>query len=358
MIDKMPAPTRPTERLMQAWIHHDTWKAGEAISLALGTSPYGDAAAEPKELHRPLLERAGQDGLAVARPIDWLWWGEKNGLPYHADWWLGVTPEGPIGFDGRHFAFNREEMLSERYLRQERKLINKWARKPYWTTREAIDITLNFTPYRGGWRGEAPETGETIREREDRFRIFGRAMESGQISEKASPRDYFIWFDKCGYFVSVAWRRALDMSGGSGEQAELKALALDNVTLKRDLKEKSKQIEALEISARSEPRAEGQAQIGKLRAEIKRLKADPDNPSQKAAMTRRINSLQKALLAAAVDCYSYDPRRPKSDAAQQISEKSSELGCRVTAQTISKHLNESADAHVDQAVWDVIFPRK
>ncbi|NIZ62309.1 hypothetical protein DL239_15140 [Sedimentitalea sp. CY04] len=360
MTDSMINPARPTESLMQAWIYRKLWTMNEAVALAAGITPVADADQDSLQSLQSLLERTERDGMRAATPKQWLWWGEKNDMPFHSDWWLAITPEGPTGFDGQHFAFNRGEMLSDAYLQQERRLINKWARKPYWTPREAIDLSLNFDPFTtDGWRGEAPETGETIREREDRFQMLERAAKVGDISEEAAPGDYILWLNKCGYIVSEAWWRAVGLKSSiieSIEADQLAALTIENEKLRQDVKTKTDRIEELEAAEKSVS-TDGQAvEIERLKKETARLKTDPENPREKAALTRRLNSLQKALLAAAVDGYSYDPRRARSDVAQQIAAKSDELGCPVTSQTVAKHLNESAEEHVDQAFWTAIYP--
>lgn len=180
MTDCEQMPARPIEQLMQAWIHQSHWALEEALLLALGTSPDADDASETLQSHEALLARAKRSGDRFGAPSDWLWWAERNNIPFHTEWWLAITPEGPIGYDGQHFAYRRREMHSERYLQQERRLIGKWTRKPYWTARKAIDLSLNFDPFTAdGWRGEAPETSDTICEREDRFRVLKRARENG-----------------------------------------------------------------------------------------------------------------------------------------------------------------------------------
>lgn len=364
MTEHEQVPPPPTERLMQAWIYQSRWILEEAVLLALGVSPDDDKAAEVLDVNSALLARAKRSGERSGAPGFWLWWAERNNLPFHTDWWLAITPEDPIGFDGQHFAHHRREMLSAEYLRQERRLIGIWARKPYWTQREAIDLSLNFEPFTSdGWRGDAPETGETIREREDRFRILERAKEIGEIAEKASPQDYLLWLKSRGYYVSEAWRRAVGITDQNTQQADaghLSELAAENATLIRQLEEKSARIEELEqeIEAEKPKSAERLEEVSKLKKRIRQLLDGPATPSEKGALARRIEYLERTLLAAAVDGYAYDPRQLKSDAPQQMANKAGELGCPLTAQTVRKQLKESADNHVESSVWDVIYPAK
>ncbi|MBO9401827.1 hypothetical protein [Shimia sp. R9_3] len=125
MKDAATLSAEPTETLMQAWIYQASWTTRDALLLALGVSPEAADAVEHIAPLSALLERTTSDGIRSAAPIDWLWWGEKNGVPFHSDWWLAITPQGPIGFDGQHFALLREEMLSDAYLQRERHLITK-----------------------------------------------------------------------------------------------------------------------------------------------------------------------------------------------------------------------------------------
>jgi len=359
MTDQNTAPAKPTERLMQAWIYRDTWTLEEAVLLALGGSRDDEGAREALQSYSPLLEQTKRNGMLIGVPKEWLWWGEKNGLPYHTEWWLAITPECPIGYDGRHFAHCRSEMLSDAYLKQERKLITGWAKKPYWTPREAIDLSLNFHPFRADhWRGTAPEYGGTIRERENRHIMLERALEVGDVTEKAKPQDYILWLDKCGFFVSEAWRRAVGIIEISSETEKLSALAIKNAELRNELRAMTEQIEALPAPTTSALLDKQSKEIKKLRRENKLLKTDPEDPRERGAMATRINSLQKALLAAAVDGLGYDPRRRKTNVARQIADKSDELGCKLTAQTVSRHLKESADEHVSQDTWEALFPTK
>lgn len=361
MTEYEQVPAQPTERLMQAWIYQSSWSLEEAVLLAMGVSPDNDKAAELLEEHSALLSRAKRSGERSGAPGFWLWWAERNSMPFHTDWWLAITPEGPIGFDGQHFAHHRREMLSAEYLRQERRLIGIWARKPYWTQREAIDLSLNFEPFStDGWRGDAPETGETIRERDDRFRILKRALEIGEIAEKASPLDYLLWLKMRGYYVSEAWRRAvgiMDRATQLADAGHLSELAAENVALIRQLKEKSARIEELEqeIEAETPKSAERLEEVSKLKKRIRQLLDGPDTPSEKGAQTKRIEYLQRSLLAAVVDAYGYNPRSLKSDVSQQIAAAATKLGYPLTAQTVRQHLKESADNHVERDVWDAIY---
>ncbi|MFD1341484.1 hypothetical protein [Litorisediminicola beolgyonensis] len=393
MLDDSEGSAKPTERLMQGWIYRETWTTEEALFLALGISPDQETVEYCLIAHAARLDRARRDGMDRATPLAWLWWGERNGFPYHHEWWLAVTPRGPIGYDGRHFAFHRKEMLSDAYLRFERQLITKWARMPSWTPQEALDISLNFEPFTSvNWLGEGPEFGPTIREREDRFKRLNRAVAIGEISETATPRDYIRWLDRAGYIVSEAWRRAVGLLEGNDvpdqalampsenehlrreleekvaelearsvrEQAELKALSKENQALRHQLRDRAEDIDALraEADVGAAKYQEAMKTLEELRESNEGLKADRDTRQKKAAQTRRIVSLQKALLAAVVDGFGYSPREGGSGIAQHISDAASSLGFSLTAQTITSHLKESADAHVSQDDWEHLYPRK
>lgn len=321
-----PDSARPTERLMQAWIYQDFWSLEETVLLAHGLSPDDDKAAEVLEKRSVSLSRMKRAQARSGAPEFWLWWAERNNMPFHTDWWLAITPGGPIGFDGRHFAHHRREMLSSEYLQQERRLIGKWARKPYWTAREAIDLSLNFEPFSTeSWRGDAPETGETIRERDDRFRVLERALEIREINEKSSAKVYLLWLKQRGYYVSPAWQRAVGIvdqrpqKSASIEPAELVA---ENAELQELLRVKDERLLALE-------------------AQLKASSAAGDSRAQKSANTMRIASLQKALIACAVDGYGYTPRQMRSDVPKQIADKAVELGCGLNQQTVRKLLKDA-----------------
>lgn len=337
MSDFEQASARPTEQLMQSWIYQSRWTLEEALLLALGVSPDDNRATEVLNEHGALLTRAKRSGERSGKPGFWLWWAERNNMPFHVDWWLAITPEGPIGYDGQHFAHHRREMLSEKYLQQERRLIGKWARKPYWTAREAIDLSLNFEPFStDGWRGEAPETGETIRERDDRFRILERALEMGEISEKSSAKDYLLWLKQRGYYVSPTWQRALgvvDQCFQKPDPVELAELIADNAALREQMREKDERLSVLD-------------------AQLKSSSSAKDNGAQKSASTLRIASLQKALIACAVDGHGYNPRQKRSDVPKQIADKATELGCGLDPQTVRKFLKEASEQHVDSDYWD------
>ena len=326
---------------MQAWVYQSHWTLEEALLLALGSSPDAHDASETLQSHEALLARAKRSGERFGAPADWLWWAERNNIPFHTDWWLAITPEGPIGYDGQHFAHHRREMLSEQYLQQERKLIGKWARKPYWTAREAIDLSLNFDPFTtDGWRVEAPETGETIREREDRFRIFERAMEIGEIGEKSPAKDYLLWLKQRGYYVSPAWHRAaglVDQNSQQSETVKLAEMSAENADLQQQLEERDEQLKELQKKLETAPR-------------------DEDSRAHKSASTLRIATLQKALIACAVDAHKYDPRQNRSDVPKQIADKSDELGCSIIQQTVRNLLKEASDEHVDRTYWDSLTP--
>ncbi|MEC7965081.1 MAG: hypothetical protein VX201_17545 [Pseudomonadota bacterium] len=105
MTDCEQMPARPTEQLMQAWIHQSYWALEEALLLALGTSPDADDASETLQSHEALLARAKRSGKRFGAPADWLWWAERNNIPFHTDSWLAITPKGPIGraVDGHRY---------------------------------------------------------------------------------------------------------------------------------------------------------------------------------------------------------------------------------------------------------------
>ncbi|MFD2740806.1 hypothetical protein ACFSUD_14575 [Sulfitobacter aestuarii] len=392
MKDAVMRPAKPTEHLMQAWIYQEFWTTRNALLLALGISPDAGDAEEHLTPQKALLDRTIRDGIRSGSPEDWLWWGEKNGVSFHSDWWIAIMPRGPIGFDGQHFALQREEMLSDAYLQQERRLITKWARKPYWTPREAIDLSLNFDPFTtDSWRGEEPEFGDTIRERDDRLQMLERAVEAGDISEKASPKDYVRWLDKCGYIISKAWRRAVEAESKNHEKVDVDkftALTGENAQLRRELaKQIAKGIEqedmaqqlaalgeenenlrkrVLELTQETQklgqrtPKSkseDGEPEvITKLRKRIKLLSGKPANHNEVSAITRRVGLLEIALLAAAVDGHSYNPRVGKSPVPKQIADKTAELGQPMAAITVRAYLQESSAAHVEPHVWTEMYP--
>ncbi|MFD0978216.1 hypothetical protein [Tropicimonas aquimaris] len=365
MTASMGTGRRPGDALLVVWSGKSGWSHDEARALALGAEPGGVEVAKQFEARLEEL---------VLPPATWLQRGEEYGFLFHADWWLRISPAGPIGFDGRHFALNRSEILSEAFREQERRLISDWARKPYWTLREAIDLSLNFEPgTTNGWRGDAPETGETIRERDDRAHIAQRAVELGTLDEKVEPARFLRWLDGRGYYLSDQWRRAV-----------LPALALPELTsdvvvdtdksvdsgLKRQVRELTERAERLEreladvraeqghrIAAHEGANVEAKT-IEKLRKELRLLTDGCTSPTDKAAVSKNRATLQKALLAAAVDGYGYDPRHTRSDVPQQIADKAADMELGITAQTIRNTLREASDIHVGQNVWEKIHSNK
>ncbi|WP_170519337.1 hypothetical protein [Ruegeria atlantica] len=337
MIECKQAPVQPAEHLMQAWIYQSSWSLEEAVPLALGISPDDAGVAQVLNDHSALLTRAKQSGERLGAPVFWLWWAERNNLPFHTDWWLAITPEGPIAFDGQHFAHRRKEILSPDYAGQERRLIGEWVRKPYWTAREAIDLSLNFKPFStDSWHGIAPETGETIRERNDRFLILERALEIGEISEKAPAKDYLLWLAKRGYYVSLAWRRAVGMPPHDSQH--------------RDTVVENAEIIAENEKLRDMLRAKDE-RLSELDAKLEASSSAENCRAQKSASTTRIATLQKALIACAVDGHSYTPIQKRSDVPKQIADKAAELGCGVDQQTVRRLLKEASELHVNSNFW-------
>ncbi|MDO6483538.1 hypothetical protein [Shimia thalassica] len=347
---------------MQAWIYQNTWDVETAIVLANNLNPDATDAKELVKNYTAVRERTERDGARLAEPVDWLWWGEKNGLPFHPDWWEAITPKGPVGYNGKHFALCREEMLSDAFLKHERKLVTKWARKPYWTPREAIDLSINFDPFSTqSWRGDAPEFGDTIREREDRIEMLKRGVEIGQISEKVTPRDYIEWLDGCGYIVSDAWRKAVGFEGARSAKRrkdQVAELSIQIDQLQHELNNTSADLSELgSEKAQSDQVEKLNRQIDLLQRTNQQLIEGAEHPKDKAALKRRNISLQKALLAAVVDGYGYRPTDAKSGVPEQIAEMTKTLEIDVTAQSIRKHLKESSDEHVGQQIWGK-FPNK
>lgn len=193
-----------------------------------------------------------------------------------------------------------------------------------------------------------------------------------------------LWLDKCGYIVSEAWRRAVGLESkvfGHMEEGQLATLLEENAQLRRDLEclvankdaqdDLERQLAALgdenaslrtqlEGQTVSSPtgKSEGVKQIEKLQRRIKQLTEGPANPSEKSALTRKVACLEKALLGAACDAYSFDPRAKRSDAAKQIADKTTQLGCPTADSTVRDYLRESASIHVDSNIWDLIYSRK
>ncbi|WP_209097352.1 hypothetical protein [Shimia sp. R10_1] len=244
---------------------------------------------------------------------------------------------------------------------------------------------MNFDPFTtDSWRGQEPEFGNTIRERDDRFRMLGRAVEVGDISEKAAPKDYVLWLDKCGYIISEAWRRAVGFERkvfGGMEQDQLSSLQEENARLRRDLEERAtqataqgdvqrrlaalgdenenlqRQVEALSVVSTDDKNEEAN-QIKKLQRRIRQLTEGPANPSEKSALTRKVICLEKILIGAVCDAYNFDLRATRSDTAKQIAAKTVELNCDVAESTILNYIRESANTHVDPDVWGQMYPRK
>ncbi|MBO9401826.1 hypothetical protein [Shimia sp. R9_3] len=211
-----------------------------------------------------------------------------------------------------------------------------------------------------------------------------RAVEVGDISEKAAPKDYVLWLDKFGYIISEAWRRAVWIESNgrkSMKQDQISALKEENAQLRRDLEERAaqaaaegdaqrqlaalgvenenlqRQIEALAVASADDKNEEAN-QIQNLQRRIKQLSEDFANPSEKSALTRKVICLEKILIGAVCDAYNFDLRATRSDTAKQIAAKTVELNCDVAESTILNYIRESANTHVDPDVWGQMYPRK
>jgi len=213
----------------------------------------------------------------------------------------------------------------------------------------------------------------------------------GDISEKAAPKDYVLWLDKCGYIISEAWRRAVGLERtvfGGMEKDQLSSLQEDNAQLRRELEsllaktgaqdDLEKQVVALDeenenllrqlkqqdpsVNGRTEkaqpPSCEKEAaeEIKILRKQIRLLRGEPANHNEVGALTRKAEFLQILLLATAVDGHAFDPRSSKSNVPKEIADKSAQLGHAISASTVRKYLLESSSMYVDPDVWCAIFP--
>ena len=103
----------------------------------------------------------------------------------------------------------------------------------------------------------------------------------------------------------------------AGDPANLTSELAD---LQQQLEKKSLRIAELETQlhdSSAQPKSQ-EKEIRRLRQKIDELTSDPETPGAKGAQAKRVCDLEKALLAAAVDSLSYDPRSSKSDVPQQI----------------------------------------
>lgn len=108
--------------------------------------------------------------------------------------------------------------------------------------------------------------------------------------------------------------------------------------------------QAAQVKQQTEGLAEQAVFIGKLQTEIAQAKTEIDRLQTEIAKGKSLSTLQKLVIAMAIDGYGYKPRDSKSPIPKQLEGITGSFEIEVTDETVLRHLRLAASTHLPGSV--------
>lgn len=202
------------DRLVSRWARADQWMLVEGIALAWTLDPSTLGKSElmrrkpehclPEDA-RHYLEMARRSATLLARPVTpsaFIDWADSAGLAFHPAW-REATGKA---------ASERAQARRLKADRQRQELVRLWALSPYWEPEEGVLLAYDLDPKealasrvsghdRSGIDGPAE-----VRHMLD---LALRAVELGQLDERAAPIDFIRWAGSIGVGFHADWYGAV-----------------------------------------------------------------------------------------------------------------------------------------------------
>jgi len=284
----------PTAGLVARWVGASHWSIEDGIALAFGRDPQGidwqsvpngygrcidlsETVARYRDAARGAIEQGSLP--REPRPVDFIPWAESAELLlFHPVWkeTLGL----PVGWYEEH-------LLSA--AQQRRWLISRWATMSLWTFKEAVCLSLNFSPEEAHEATFDRSKEQLIRDIEHRLKSAQRdpVLRSHLLKDEAPPETFLAWAERSGFPFHPSWDEAL--------RRHLPAKPVVDQEPKPDL------------------------------------------------LPRERASLLKLVIAMAIKHYRYDPGAKRSNVVANIRSTLIQVGTDLDDKTILSYLREGAD---------------
>lgn len=247
-----------------------------------------------------------------------------------------------------------------------------FGRCAYLTVDEAVALSLGKDPNYVSWTTVRPYLGESLfaEQYAKRLDLVDRAISWGELPKLFTPLDFLTWahqykVDVPDAFINCTFDRGEPIKYWHDLCAEIEAEleatrtvleaqheALERFEVDRELAEQRSFDEWLaaqdELDRLTIDHAKKEASLQEQLVRAQTLIADLEQQilnqrgTNKPLGTTERNSLLTIAIAAAVDGYGYDPQGKRNTAPQDIANKATELGLRMTDETVLKYLKEAA----------------
>lgn len=212
-----------------------------------------------------------------------------------------------------------------------------WKRTAYWTIEEGVALILDKEPRKFNSKSihNAPCDNPTVSTFFEWVELANRAVAVSKLSEKPTPSEFLEWkaittFGEEGDVGSIYF---LEQDRGNPFSfVDYKESYLNLEKLYRAKRERLEELEGIEWEYND---LWDQIEAGELKKNSKNKRKDLDG--------RKKKSLQKIILAIAINKYRFDPRKMKSSAPKNIESATAECGLLVTDETIRSHLREAVE---------------
>jgi hypothetical protein len=195
-----------------------------------------------------------------------------------------------------------------------------WARAPYWSASESLLLTFGKNPHAVVWTEKDMAGTSDFARHHDRIREqIQTAQRHKELSERIRPVEFLAW----------AKQHKIEFP----DELE-KAISVNEL----DIAQLHQRYEELEQRLRAENQ--------KLRYELDRLRsasAPQPKESTKEPSTRVRGTLNKLIIAMALEGYRWDPKAARSKATTDISTDLEKHGLKLDQGIILKYLREAAE---------------
>lgn len=228
---------------------------------------------------------------------------------------------------------------------------------------EAANVLIGIDPLDGEWRGD-----DEWREFDGAKRVLQQALEDGEIHsvgldfkndsvEIFSTSDLRAWALSHGYEWPIP---EIQSSAGPAPALSGSAPVASGEILKRlqDSERERNELRAEVEKLRAEAKhatdqttalAEQAEQIGMLQAENRKAKTEIERLQTEIAKGKSLPTLQKLVIAMAIDGYGYKPEDSKSPIPKQIEGITGGFEIEVTDETVLRHLKLAATTHLPRS---------
>lgn len=225
---------------------------------------------------------------------------------------------------------------------------------------EAANVLIGIDPLDLEWRSE-----EDFREFEGAKRIISDAVDDGEIQSVDinferngelifNASDLRAWATSIGYgwpipeMAPPSVHRLTKSTEDASNSSDLLKRFQESERERTHFKQEAERLQGLlrEANARDGELAKQATQLGELQTEIAQGKTEIKRLQTEIAKGKSLPTLQKLLIAMAIDGYGYKPGDNKSPIPKQLEGITGGLAIEVTDETVLRHLRLATNTHL------------